>query len=706
MSPTQNTDLNPIGVVLSADGDVFMQSDSGMRPVESGAPVYAGDKLITGSGSAAEIRFVDDTLLSQGADSSISLDDYVYDNTDDSASELLFKMSQGTFRMVTGKIAEQNPERFKVGSPLATIGIRGTITVHEIGPDGEKHGVEEIHSGKALLIQSIDGQMRQISSPRALVDIASSGLMSTVRVMTVQEFEQFQSIAPSAIQAEQEIQDQRDQEQQDLQDQQNDDAPQGDGEGNTGESGQGVEGGEASGPVVAGEGVLGTGGEGLMSGMFADEGGFGQLIDGFMLEVAQEALDALSQGDLAAAQELLDKLENIPDDTDILELLENAKNTDIPEKVEGQSHTSSDGITWILGTSGDDNIHGTPNTDYIDGLAGNDTIDGEGGNDTLYGDEGDDTIYGEEGNDYILGGIGNDTLYGGDGNDKIAGGGGDDFIKGGAGNDIIHGDDISVQTYGNDTIDGGEGANIMHGGDGTDFVSFASSAHAVTACLVEGTATHGDDIDHFYNFEGIIGSDYDDSLYGNDQNNTFIGGLGNDTIDGGVDSNNTASYISATSGVVVSLVSGATNSGGAGNDTLTNIQNLIGSDHDDFLTGNDSSNILTGGVGADTMSGGLGNDTFHYSSTGQGGDTITDFTSGDVFKFEIAGGFSSDAQYESVASYDGNAGGSSGAHFIFAEDTGKLWYDADGSGTENGEMIADIGTNVNLSGIGTDVLLV
>ncbi len=690
MSPTQNTDLNPIGVVLSADGEVFLQSDSGARPVESGAPVYAGDKLITGSGSAAEIRFVDDTLLSQGADSSISLDDYVYDNTDDSASELLFKMSQGTFRMVTGKIAEQNPERFKVGSPLATIGIRGTITVHEIGPDGEKHGVEEIHSGKALLIQSIDGQMRQISSPRTLVDIASSGLMSTVRVMTVQEFEHFQSIAPSAIQAEQEIQDQRDQEQQDLQNEQNNDAPQDDGE-----SGQGAEGGEAGGPVVTGEGVFGTGAEGLMSGMFAGEEGFGQLVDGFMLGVAQEALDALSQGDLAAAQELLDKLENIPDDPDILELLENTKNTEISE---GQSHTPSDGITWILGTSGDDNLHGTPNTDYIDGLAGNDTIAGEGGN------------------DYILGGAGNDTIDGGEGNDTIAGGDGDDFIKGGVGNDIIHGDDISVQTYGNephyqmygnDTIDGGEGSNIMHGGEGIDFVSFASSTHPVTARLDEGTATHGDDIDHFYDFEGIIGSDYDDSLYGNDQDNTFIGGLGNDTIDGGFNSNNTASYISATSGVVVSLVSGATNSGGAGSDTLTNIQNLIGSDHGDFLTGNDFSNILTGGVGADTMSGGLGNDTFHYSSTVHGGDTITDFTSGDVFKFEIAGGFSSDAQYERVTSYDGTAGDSSGAHFIFAEDTGKLWYDADGSGTtETGEMIADIGTGVNLNGIGTDLLLV
>ena len=705
MSPTQNIDLNPIGVVLSADGEVFLQSDSGARQVESGAPVYAGDKLITGSGSAAEIRFADDTLLSQGADSSISLDDYVYDNTDDSASELLFKMSQGTFRMVTGKIAEQNPERFKVGSPLATIGIRGTITVHEIGLDGEKHGVEEIHSGKALLIQSIDGQMRQISSPRALVDIASSGLMSTVRVMTVQEFEHFQSIAPSAIQAEQEIQDQRDQEQQDLQNEQNNDAPQ-----NDGESGQGAEGGEAGGPVVTGEGVFGTGAEGLMSGMFAGEEGFGQLVDGFMLGVAQEALDALSQGDLAAAQELLDKLENIPDDPDILELLENAKNTDISEGTEGtegQSHTSSDGITWILGTSGDDNLHGTPNTDYINGLAGNDAIAGEGGK---------DYILGGAGNDSIDGGAGDDTIDGGEGNDTIAGGEGDDFIKGGVGNDIIHGDDISVQTYGNeihhqmygnDTIDGGEGSNIMHGGDGTDFVSFASSTHPVTACLVEGTAKHGDDIDHFYDFEGIIGSDYDDSLYGNDQDNTFIGGLGNDIIDGGVDSNNTVSYISAKSGVVVSLVSEATNSGGAGNDTLTNIQNLIGSDHGDFLTGNDFSNILTGGVGADTMSGGLGNDTFHYSSTGQGGDTITDFTSGDVFKFEIAGGFSSDAQYESVDSYDGTAGGSSGAHFIFAEDTGKLWYDADGSGTaENGEMIADIGTDVNLNGIGTDLLLV
>lgn len=210
-----------IGVILVANGEVFLRSESGVRQVEAGAEVYTGDELVTGTGSNAEIRFSDDTLLSQGADSSIALDDYVFDSDGGTASELLFKMGQGTFRMVTGKIAEQNPDRFHLGTPLATIGIRGTTTVHQISPGGdEKHGVEEIHSGKALLIQSIDGQVRLIDSPQALVDIAASGLMSTVRPMTVQEYDTFREIAPQAIQQEQEIQDQIQDDQQD--DQQND----------------------------------------------------------------------------------------------------------------------------------------------------------------------------------------------------------------------------------------------------------------------------------------------------------------------------------------------------------------------------------------------------------------------------------------------------------------------------------------------------
>ncbi|OEU69479.1 MAG: hypothetical protein BA863_14290 [Desulfovibrio sp. S3730MH75] len=695
MSPQAGSESNSIGVVLAANGEVFLQSDSGMRSVESGAPVYAGDELITGAGSTAEIRFVDDTLLSQGADSSIALDDYIFDDSADSPSELLFNMSQGTFRMVTGKIAEQNPERFKVGTPLATIGIRGTITVHEIGPGGEKHGVEEIHSGKALLIQSIDGQLRQISSPRALVDIASSGLMSTVRVMSVQEFEQFQSIAPSAIQAEQEIQEQREQEeqqeQQEQEEQQQTDGEegegQGEGEGEEGEEGQErAEGGETGGPIIAGEGVLEPGVEGVLAG--ALEGGevFQQGFDAEMMELAQETFDALAVGDIETVTELFEKLDEVPTDDDILELIEDAN---IPEGTEGQTHTSSDGITWVRGSTGNDTLDGTPNSDYIMGLAGNDTIHGDAGADTLYGDAGNDTIVGDEGDDVLGGGAGDDIIRGGEGNDVIGGG---------SGNDTITGD------CGNDTLDGGDGI------DDIDFVSFLGAYDSLIASLATGVATYdGPDHAHYTdimsNFEGIIGSDSCDSLYGDGDANTFIGGGGNDTITGNGGADFASYEDGASAGVTVNLGSGTAigeTGSGTGTDALIGINNIIGSNYADTIYGNGDVNTIIAGGGNDDLKGvggadvfivGSGNNRFFYDSavSSEGGDSITGFVSAnDTFKFNSVGGFNIESTFESVASYDGTSAGGAEACFVYVQDDDQLYYDPDGSGATAGILIATI----------------
>ncbi|MEB3341988.1 Calx-beta domain-containing protein, partial [Okeania sp.] len=66
-------------------------------------------------------------------------------------------------------------------------------------------------------------------------------------------------------------------------------------------------------------------------------------------------------------------------------------------------------------------------------------------------------------------------------------------------------------------------------------------------------------------------------------------------------------------------------------DTLIDVENLIGSDGNDELTGNNVANELTGGAGNDTITGGGGDDLFIYSE-GDGTDLITDFElSNDLF---------------------------------------------------------------------------
>jgi T1SS-143 domain-containing protein len=143
----------------------------------------------------------------------------------------------------------------------------------------------------------------------------------------------------------------------------------------------------------------------------------------------------------------------------------------------------------------------------------------------------------------------------------------------------------------------------------------------------------------------LIGLGGNDTLDGGTGNDILAGGLGNDTLIGGTGVD-TATYIDIGASVTVSLNTGAQqNTGGAGLDTLSGIENLIGSNFGDTLTGNGSANVLfgaggndtlvglggddflIGGVGGDTMSGGSGKDTYVWQKGGLGGglDHITDF---------------------------------------------------------------------------------
>lgn len=100
----------------------------------------------------------------------------------------------------------------------------------------------------------------------------------------------------------------------------------------------------------------------------------------------------------------------------------------------------------------------------------------------------------------------------------------------------------------------------------------------------------------------------------------------NNVLTGTVSNNDTVTYATAASAVTVNLnVTTQQNTGGSGLDTLSKVENLIGSAFNDNLTGNTANNVLVGNAGndtlagwsgADTMLGGTGNDTFLVENAG------------------------------------------------------------------------------------------
>ena len=160
-------------------------------------------------------------------------------------------------------------------------------------------------------------------------------------------------------------------------------------------------------------------------------------------------------------------------------------------------------------------------------------------------------------------------------------------------------------SQGDDTLTGNAGNNHLYGRGGND--------------TLYGLAGN----DTLYGHEG------DDTLNGDDGDDTLDGGDGADALDGG-DGSDTADYSGSNAGVIVSLATGAGAGGHAQGDTLTNIENVIGSDHADILAGDASANSLQGGPSNDVVvySGSIAGVTVNLA-TGAGsgghaqGDTLT-----------------------------------------------------------------------------------
>ena len=234
----------------------------------------------------------------------------------------------------------------------------------------------------------------------------------------------------------------------------------------------------------------------------------------------------------------------------------------------------------------------------------------------------------------VTGDAGDDIMIGGNFADQFDGQGGDDNLVGSAGND---------------TLSGGTGSDTLSGNSG------------------------------------------DDNLLGGAGNDLLKGAGGNDTFNGGADSD-TADYLPSSGGITADLQGGTVT--GQGDDTLTAVENVIGSEFADSLSGDSGANhlrgergddvllglggddVLWGGIGDDTIEGGTGDDYLegdHGNDTLSGGDG-DDYLDGQLDQDSLSGGAGNDTLDGSFGN-DLLEGGAGNDSLIGGEGNDELFAD-------------------------------
>ncbi|MCP1561900.1 UNVERIFIED_ORG: Ca2+-binding RTX toxin-like protein [Methylobacterium sp. SuP10 SLI 274] len=409
-------------------------------------------------------------------------------------------------------------------------------------------------------------------------------------------------------------------------------------------------------------------------------------------------------------------------------------------------------IENAIGTRFNDRMDGTAGNNLLRGGAGNDIINGWDGNDELDGGDFEDVISGGNGDDLLIGGNGFDTLRGDAGNDTLYGGNEDDTLDGGSGSNILNGGngtdtatfesaatgyivDLNAQrTWNgsigdilasienavgsrfNDTLISGAGTThlegrdgddvlrvvpsnvsriILDGGNGSDTVSYedAGTGYYIDLSAQE-TWNFGNRGDKLVSIENAIGTRFNDRMDGTAGNNLLRGGAGNDTINGWdgndeLDGGDSEDVLNGGTGNDVII-------GGVGNDTI------YGGLGNDTIYGGDGNDTISDLAGYDLIYGGSGSDTFVFAKKDFGTpDYIRDFTVGsDILYIDDFRGF--DDYYDGVLAENmfkdiTKAPIDADDIMIYNRNTGELFYDIDGGGSEGAVLFVILDNKAALS---------
>ena len=163
-----------IGVIAAGIGDILNQKK---EKLSTGSKIYFGDTIIVKAQSNAQILLLDETTLTIGEKSEITIDEFVYD-PQSKVGKIVSNIKIGTVRIITGEISKKNPDNLEVNVPTGSVGARGTEFVVVTESD-KKSTVVLLGPGKKNSLGMMAGTLN-VSDGLNTVNISTPGFQSVV----------------------------------------------------------------------------------------------------------------------------------------------------------------------------------------------------------------------------------------------------------------------------------------------------------------------------------------------------------------------------------------------------------------------------------------------------------------------------------------------------------------------------------------------
>lgn len=177
------TGLAAAGLVQFTAGDVQLRRGDSLSRLAKGAELDGGDVVLTGTEGRAQIRFTDGGLVALYPDSQFTVTRYA-DGAGTGEDHFVVNLLRGGMRALTGLIGKRNPASYKVITPTAVVGIRGSAFMLAIDANGKvlvsgeqdeievctQAGCVGVTAGEAVLVLS-DQELPVYTHTRALLPV-------------------------------------------------------------------------------------------------------------------------------------------------------------------------------------------------------------------------------------------------------------------------------------------------------------------------------------------------------------------------------------------------------------------------------------------------------------------------------------------------------------------------------------------------------